>query len=93
MFPFSSTAINLSASPSYARPKLALCLTTSSCNFSGCVDPHLSIILFPSGSLFIVTTFAPNSINIVGATVYDAPLAQSSTTFNPLKSTFTIDFK
>ena len=93
MFPFSSTAINLSASPSYARPKLALCLTTASCNFSGCVDPHLSFILFPSGSLFIVTTFAPSSLNIVGATLYAAPLAQSSTTFNPLKSTFTIDFK
>ena len=47
------------------------------------VEPHLSFIFIPFGWLPITNISAPNSDNTVGAILYEAPFAQSTTIFIP----------
>ena len=86
MFPFSSEKITLSASPSKAMPKSAPCNLVSLAILSGNIAPHWKLIFFPFGSAPIMLVSAPSSNKTSGPTLYDAPFAQSNTTFNPLKS-------
>ena len=82
--PFSSTKMVLSASPSKAIPTSAFNSNTLSIKLLGNVEPLLSLTLVPSGLTFMDTTSAPSSHNILGATLYAAPFAQSITILNHL---------
>ena len=46
-------------------------------NNSVSVEPQLRLIFLPLGWAPITITSAPNSQNVSGATLYEAPLAQS----------------
>ena len=67
-WPFSSTTISRSASPSSARPMSAPLATTVSCKSSGWVEPQSSLMLRPSGVTPSGTTSAPSSHKASGAT-------------------------
>ena len=64
IFPFESTPITLSASPSKLKPISALFSCLAFFNGSRNVEPHLTLIFKPSFLLFIVFTFAPRLLNI-----------------------------
>ena len=83
----------LSPSPSNANPKSLSVSTTFSANFSGCVEPHFSLILYPSGLHPIVSVSASKSPNKNGAYDDVEPFAPSKTIFKPSKLTSTVDFK
>lgn len=93
IWPFSSTAIILSPSPSKAKPKSLSVSKTVSANFSGCVEPHCSLMLYPSGLHPIVSVSASKSPNKNGASDDVEPLAPSKAILSPSKLTSTVDFK
>lgn len=68
----------LSPSPSNAKPKSLSVSRTFSANFSGCVEPHCSLILYPSGLQPIVSVSASKSPNKNGASDDVDPLAPSN---------------
>ena len=85
-FPVSSTAdeparIAIECQARYLR----VLLSTASPRASGCVEPHLSFIFIPSGLSAITFTSAPSSVDTSSAATYDAPFAQSRTSFMPLR--------
>ncbi len=53
--------------------------TTSRATISGCSAPQFSLMLRPSGVRCVNSACAPERLNISGATVLAAPLAQSTT--------------
>ena len=75
--PVSSTVVIRSPSPSKANPTSALFFMTCSASLSGYSEPQPALILMPSGSAERVSTLAPSSIKVEGATLKVAPLAQS----------------
>ncbi len=77
--PVSSTAMSRSPSPSNARPMSASRSRTLALSPSVYREPHRSLMLSPSGAQCMTVTSAPSSEKIVGAALYVAPLAQSST--------------
>ncbi len=81
-----STATSRSASPSRARPRSAPSFKTASARASGCVEPHASLMLEPSGSPAITLTVAPRRSRTPGATSQPAPFAQSITIFRPSRA-------
>ncbi len=72
-----------SASPSNAMPTWAFCRFISAHICSGWTEPHPRLMLVPSGLQLIENTCAPSSDSTLGATLYVAPLAQSTTIFMP----------
>ena len=82
----------LSPSPSNANPKSLSVSTTFSANFQD-VEPHFSLILYPSGLHPIVSVSASKSPNKNGASDDVEPFAPSKTIFKPSKLTSTVDFK
>lgn len=75
----------LSASPSTAMPRSALFVVTALFNESREVAPQSLSIFMPFGVLAMLITFAPSSSNTLGATLYAAPLALSTTIVRPSK--------
>ena len=89
------TTPNLSASPSKARPKSALCSNTACCksfklaNFAG---SGWWLGKLPSGSLNKSITSQPNSRSKWGATIPATPLPESITTLRFFKFCFVASF-
>ena len=81
--PASSQKITLSASPSRAMPRSAPVSRTRFFRSSGLSEPQSVFMFLPSGFTPIVTTSAPSSWNMIGETLYPAPLAQSRTILIP----------
>lgn len=93
MLPFSSTAIKRSPSPSKAKPKSLSVSTTFSAKCSGWVDPHSSLILYPSGLQPIVTVVASKSPNKKGASEEVDPFAPSNVILSPSKFISIVDLR
>ena len=93
ILPFSSTAIHLSASPSYANPTSTLLFLTNSTRFSICVEPQLLFIFVPSGSFAITSVFAPNASNTFFATEDELPFEQSRATVLSLNDLVAIEIR
>ena len=85
IFPFSSTAIQRSPSPSKAIPNCDPFSTTIFCNCSGCVEPTLSLILIPLGFVAMVLKSSSKSAYNRGINALVAPLAASTDTLIPSK--------
>ena len=63
-----------------ADAQVGICAhTTSRATISGCSAPQFSLMLRPSGVRCVNSACAPERLNISGATVVAAPLAQSTT--------------
>ena len=86
MSPFSSEKITRSASPSKAIPKSASSNLVVFAILLGNIAPQSRFIFLPLGSTPITIASAPSSKRTSGPTLYDAPFAQSKTTFIPFKS-------
>ena len=81
--PVESAAMSRSASPSSANPTSAARAATASASAPGCVAPDATLILTPSGSLWITSTDAPVADRISGPTIPPEPFAQSRMTRVP----------
>ncbi|CAB4734899.1 unannotated protein [freshwater metagenome] len=82
-----------SASPSCAIPISAFSAFTFAFILSKCVDPQLSLIFKPFGVFEIAITSAPARRYASGATIEEAPFAQSTTTLIPVNFVFTEESK
>ncbi len=81
--PRSSTTMTRSASPSSATPMAAPRFTTSARTFSGWSAPESLLMLMPFGFTPMAVTWAPSSWSTIGATLYAAPCAASTTIRTP----------
>ena len=81
--PPASTAISRSASPSSAKPASAPVSVTRAASEAGDVAPDRTLMLLPSGSAWMTSTWAPVAARIWGPTTEAEPFAASSTSLSP----------
>ena len=67
------------------QSKLSVRAVTARASSPGLVDPHLSLMLVPSGVSCRAVTVAPNAASTSGANALAAPLAQSTTRCRPAR--------
>ena len=89
--PFSSTASNLSASPSKAIPKSHLFSFTYFIKFSSAVEPQLSLIFIPLGLLNRMFGFKSSFLNSFSAVAEAEPFEQSIAIFRFLSICLEVD--